>query len=124
MRPATRNPAQGRDTVRTLCPEFTSFFIPVAGRSTLAYHRDVPTAGDAGVELCWERRGHGEALLLIQGMRGTHLTWGERFLSRLEPDFDCVLFDNRGIGNSADAAGPFTIADLAADALAVMDAAG
>src|SRR6201996_5300774 len=81
-------------------------------------------AGDAGAELYWERSGRGEPLLLIQGMSGTHLTWGERFLSRLEPDFDCVVFDNRGIGNSADAAGPFTIADLAADALAVMDAAG
>jgi pimeloyl-ACP methyl ester carboxylesterase len=57
-------------------------------------------------------------------MSGTHLTWGEPFLTRLEADFDCVIFDNRGIGNSADAAGPFTIADLAADPLTVMDAVG
>ena len=84
----------------------------------------MPTAGDAGVELYWERRGRGEPLLLIQGMSGTHLTWGEPFLSRLEPDFDCVVFDNRGIGNSAEVSGPFTIAELADDALAVMDAAG
>jgi 3-oxoadipate enol-lactonase len=84
----------------------------------------VATTGDAGSELFWERSGSGEPLLLIQGMSGTHLAWGEPFLSRLEPDFDCVVFDNRGIGNSADAAGEFTTADLAADALAVMDAAG
>jgi pimeloyl-ACP methyl ester carboxylesterase len=57
-------------------------------------------------------------------MSGTHLTWGEPFLSQLEGDFDCVIFDNRGIGNSAEAAGPFTIADLAGDALTVMDAVG
>jgi pimeloyl-ACP methyl ester carboxylesterase len=57
-------------------------------------------------------------------MSGTHLTWGEPFLTRLEDDFDCVIFDNRGIGNSAEAAGPFTIADLAADPLTVMDAVG
>jgi 3-oxoadipate enol-lactonase len=84
----------------------------------------VPTAGDAGVELYWERTGAGEPLLLIQGMSGTHLTWGRPFLSRLEVDFDCVAFDNRGIGNSPVVSEPFTIADLAADALAVMDAAG
>jgi 3-oxoadipate enol-lactonase len=84
----------------------------------------VPTAGDAGIELYWERSGRGEPLLLIQGMSGTHLAWGEPFLSRLEADFDCVVFDNRGIGNSAEVSEPFTIADLAADALAVMDAAG
>jgi pimeloyl-ACP methyl ester carboxylesterase len=74
--------------------------------------------------LYWKRSGRGEPLLLIQGMSGTHLTWGEPFLSRLEPDFDCVVFDNRGIGNSAEVSEPFTIADLAGDALAVMDAAG
>jgi 3-oxoadipate enol-lactonase len=90
----------------------------------VAYDHGVPTAGDAGAELYWERRGRGEPLLLIQGMSGTHLTWGEPFLTRLEADFDCVIFDNRGIGNSAEAAGPFTIADLAADPLTVMDAVG
>jgi len=84
----------------------------------------VPKAGDAGAELYWERSGRGKPLLLIQGMSGTHLTWGEPFLSRLEPDFDCVVFDNRGIGNSDEVSAPFTIADLAGDALAVMDAAG
>ncbi len=84
----------------------------------------MPTAENAGGELFWQRTGSGEPLLLIQGMSGTHLTWGEPFLSRLEPDFECVVFDNRGIGNNDPVAEPFTIADLAADALAVMDAAG
>src|ERR1700761_2059279 len=81
-------------------------------------------AGDAGAELYWERSGRGEPLLLIQGMSGTHLTWGEPFLSRLEPDFDCVVFDNRGIGNSDEVSEPFTIAELAEDALKGMAAAG
>jgi 3-oxoadipate enol-lactonase len=84
----------------------------------------VPKAGDAGTEVYWERSGAGEPLLLIQGMSGTHLTWGEPFLSLLRPHFDCVVFDNRGIGNSDEVETPFTIAELAADALAVMDAAG
>jgi 3-oxoadipate enol-lactonase len=89
----------------------------------MPYDRRVATAGDAGAGLYWERSGRGEPLLLIQGMSGTHLAWGEPFLSRLEPDFDCVVFDNRGIGNSAEVTQPFTISDLAADTVAVMDAA-
>lgn len=84
----------------------------------------MPTVGEAGSGLFWERSGAGEPLLLIQGMSGTHVTWGEPFLSRLRPDFDCVVFDNRGIGNSDVVEAAFTIADLAGDALAVMDAAG
>jgi len=95
-----------------------------AKQPAMAYDAGVPTAGNAGLELYWERSGAGEPLLLIQGMSGTHVTWGEPFLSRLEADFDCVVFDNRGIGNSAEVSEPFRIADLAADAVAVMDAAG
>jgi pimeloyl-ACP methyl ester carboxylesterase len=90
----------------------------------MAYDRGVPTAGEAGTELFWERSGRGEPLLLIQGLSGTHLSWGEPFLSQLESDFECIAFDNRGIGNSGAAPEPFTIAELAADALAVLDAAG
>jgi 3-oxoadipate enol-lactonase len=90
----------------------------------VAYDPRVPTAGEAGAELYWERSGTGEPLLLIQGMSGTRVSWGDPFLSRLQADFDCVVFDNRGIGDSADATAAFTTADLAADALAVMDAAG
>ncbi|MBS1846146.1 MAG: alpha/beta fold hydrolase [Actinobacteria bacterium] len=87
------------------------------------YDAAVSRTGDAGVEIFWERSGAGEPLLLIQGMSGTHVSWGEPFLSHLRPDFDCVVFDNRGIGNSAEVEGHFTIGELAADALAVMDAA-
>jgi 3-oxoadipate enol-lactonase len=84
----------------------------------------VPKVGDAGAEIYWERSGAGEPLLLIQGMSGTRISWGEPFLDALRPHFDCVVFDNRGIGDSDIVEAPFTIADLAADALAVMDAAG
>jgi 3-oxoadipate enol-lactonase len=94
------------------------------GSRLSGYDAAVPTTGDAGAEIFWERSGAGEPLLLIQGMSGTHVAWGEPFMSRLRSDFDCVVFDNRGIGNSAETEAPFTIADLAADALAVMDAAG
>jgi 3-oxoadipate enol-lactonase len=73
-------------------------------------------------ELHFERRGAGEPLLLVQGMSGHSLHWGEPFLCALERDFELVLYDHRGVGRSAPHAAPFTIADLAADALGLLDA--
>jgi pimeloyl-ACP methyl ester carboxylesterase len=55
-------------------------------------------------------------------MSATHLTWGRPFLDELEPHFDCTVFDNRGMGLSGEAELPFTIADMAADTAALLDA--
>jgi pimeloyl-ACP methyl ester carboxylesterase len=74
-----------------------------------------------GHDLHVERRGSGEPLLLIQGMTGHSLHWGEAFLCALERDFELVLYDHRGVGRSAPSDRPFTIVDLAADALAVLE---
>lgn len=76
------------------------------------------------MELNYVRRGQGEPLLLIQGMSGTHVSWGDPFLARLEQDFDVVAFDNRGIGYSPEAADPFTIAELADDAAQLLERLG
>ena len=70
------------------------------------------------------RRGEGEPLLLIQGMSGNHLAWGEPFLSDLERDFDVVAYDHRGVGRSSAVTDPFTITDLADDAAALIAALG
>ncbi|MEJ7787082.1 MAG: alpha/beta fold hydrolase [Solirubrobacteraceae bacterium] len=67
------------------------------------------------------RRGAGEPLLLIQGMSGHHLHWGERFMAALEADFDCIAIDHRNTGMSPQADEPFTLGDLAEDAAAVLD---
>jgi pimeloyl-ACP methyl ester carboxylesterase len=83
----------------------------------------IATIGD-GRDLFYVRRGSGEPLLLIQGMAGHHNIWGEPFLSRLEQHFDVVAFDNRGIGDSTDVPGDFTILDMAGDALALLDELG
>lgn len=79
-----------------------------------------------GHDLHYVRRGTGEPLLLIQGMSGNHLHWGEPFLARLEGDFDLIAYDHRGIGHSSAVHEPFTLADLADDAaglLAALDVA-
>jgi 3-oxoadipate enol-lactonase len=77
-----------------------------------------------GRRLFHQRRGAGEPLLLIQGMSGTHLAWGEPFLAELERDFEVVAYDHRGIGRSDRVDAPFTIAELAADAAGLLDELG
>jgi len=72
-------------------------------------------------ELHYERAGTGEPLLLIQGMSGTHVAWGEPFLKGLRESFDVVVFDNRGIGLSAPIDGAFTIAEMAEDTAGLLD---
>lgn len=84
----------------------------------------MPAAEFRGRRVHYERRGAGEPLLLIQGMGGHHASWGEAFVSALEPHFDLVSYDHRGIGESTDVPGPFTIADLAADTVDLLDVLG
>jgi 3-oxoadipate enol-lactonase len=84
----------------------------------------MPSVDAGGTELHFERAGVGEPMLLIQGMSATHLTWGRPFLAPLEESFECIVFDNRGMGLSGPAELPFAIADLAGDTVALLDALG
>ena len=78
----------------------------------------------AGREFHYERAGSGEPLLLIQGMSGTHVSWGESFKGALEESFDVVAFDNRGIGLSGPIDGPFTIVEMAEDTAGLLEELG
>ncbi|MGE5281341.1 MAG: alpha/beta fold hydrolase [Chloroflexota bacterium] len=82
----------------------------------------MPHVDASGTELHYLRGGEGEPLLLIQGMSATHLTWGRPFLDEMERSFECIVFDNRGMGLSGEAEMPFTIADMATDTAALLDA--
>lgn len=78
---------------------------------------------DAGnVELSYERSGSGPPLLLIMGLSGTMLHWGQPFMQSLRGDFDVISYDNRGVGASSRVESPFSIADMAADAAGLMAA--
>lgn len=74
--------------------------------------------------LSYRRRGSGPPLLLIMGMAGHAGMWRDDFVDRLAADFEVVTYDHRGIGDSTDVPGPFSITELAADAAALLDAIG
>ncbi len=78
---------------------------------------------DAGnVQLSYERSGSGPPLLLIMGLSGTLLHWGEPLMERLRADFETIVYDHRGVGASTRVEAPFSIADLARDAAGLLDA--
>jgi len=62
-------------------------------------------------------------LVLIQGLGFDRHGW-EPVLPKLRRHFRLVLVDNRGSGRSGQPAGSFSVADMADDIVAVLDAAG
>ena len=84
-------------------------------------------ARSGALRIAYERRGilHWRRpwLVLIQGMGMDRLGW-EPVLRKLRRHFRLVLVDNRGSGHSDRPTGSITVADMADDIVAVLDAAG
>jgi 3-oxoadipate enol-lactonase len=80
----------------------------------------MPAISAGEIELDYERSGEGPPLLMIMGMSGTALHWGEPFLEALRPHFEVIVYDHRGVGASSRLEGPLTIAQLAGDAAHVL----
>ena len=76
-----------------------------------------------GVELYWEQRGAGPRLLFCNGS-GTTLQAVRPLLDLVAARFDLLAWDYRGLGRSVPLGGPYTMADLAADAAGLLQIAG
>jgi pimeloyl-ACP methyl ester carboxylesterase len=73
------------------------------------------------VRIAYEVRGTGEPLLMIHGLGYDRFGWGP-LPDLLAADFSVVLMDNRGVGESDAPEGPYSVSQLAEDAIAVLDA--
>jgi len=78
------------------------------------------TIGD--IEFGYERAGSGEPVLLVMGLGTPRIGWFSQF-SFLSQRYDVTSFDNRGVGETV-ATAPWTMHDMAADAVAIADAFG
>ncbi len=73
--------------------------------------------------LYWNELGSGPPILLIMGLSFTHEMWA-RVLPGLTSRYRAIFFDNRGMGRSDVPPGPYSIRQMADDAVAVLDGAG
>jgi 3-oxoadipate enol-lactonase len=76
-----------------------------------------------GVRIYWEEAGEGEPLVLIMGLASTIDMW-HRTKPMVVGHYRTILIENRGVGRSDVPPPPYTIASMASDVAAVMDAAG
>ena len=82
----------------------------------------MPIARNGPVELFYEGVGSGPAVLLISGQAMTLDAWW-RTVPELSGSFRVLTFDNRDIGRSSRWPLPYVVAQMADDAVAVLDAA-
>jgi pimeloyl-ACP methyl ester carboxylesterase len=83
----------------------------------------MPFAENQGAKIYWDEQGQGEPVLLVMGLGYTAHMW-YRMRPRWAAQYRTVAFDNRGVGRSDVPPGPYSIALMASDAAAVLDAAG
>ena len=83
----------------------------------------MPVAEIGDLSLYYEIIGQGEPLVMIRGVGSNVDHWYDQ-VPALSQKFRLLVFDNRGIARSSDPGGPFSIGDMAADTIALMDAVG
>jgi 3-oxoadipate enol-lactonase len=76
-----------------------------------------------GATIYWDEQGSGEPLLLIMGLSYPSYMW-HRSRPLLARCYRTIALDNRGVGQSDAPPGVYSIALMASDAVAVLDAAG
>jgi 3-oxoadipate enol-lactonase len=100
----------------------TSALAILSGRS-VEYGGSMPFVENQGSKIYWDEQGTGEPLLLIMGLSYPSYMW-HRSRSVLRECYRTIALDNRGIGQSDVPPGTYSIALMASDAAAVLDAAG
>jgi pimeloyl-ACP methyl ester carboxylesterase len=76
-----------------------------------------------GVDIYVERQGQGPPLLFLNGS-GQSLEGARPLVDAIATRFDLVAHDQRGLGRTSVPPGPYSMADYAADAAAVLDHVG
>ena len=75
------------------------------------------------LELYYEEQGEGPPILLVAGIPAIASDWGP-LVERLAPRRRVIAYDNRGSGRSTVTPGPYTTAQLAEDAVTLLDHLG
>lgn len=86
----------------------------------------MPVSSANGIDIYWENHGPAEAprVLFIGGSGGDLRKAPNVFDGPLAKSANVISYDQRGLGRTSKPQGPYTMADYADDAAALMDAAG
>src|SRR3990172_6878349 len=76
-----------------------------------------------GIQIAYDRHGSATPLVLLHGYPLDHTIWNE-VVPILEDDFDLIIPDLRGFGQSDVVEAQYTMADMAADIAALLDELG
>jgi pimeloyl-ACP methyl ester carboxylesterase len=74
-----------------------------------------------GIALNYEISGEGDPLVLVMGTSGSIPLWGE-IIPRLAASYRVIAFDNRGLGGSERGEGAISVASMAEDTSALLEA--
>ena len=80
----------------------------------------MPKAALGSIELHYERQGDGSPLAFISGLGANRGLWNP-VVEILRDRYECITFDNRGIGESSRPDSGYTISDLTRDTLGLLD---
>ena len=72
------------------------------------------------VDLFYADDGQGPAIVWLQGLGADHAAWSAQVFI-FQAGFRCVRPDNRGVGQTRDRGGDFTIGELARDVVGLLD---
>src|ERR1700742_1214076 len=81
----------------------------------------MPVLAAGGLRIYYERRGSGPPLLFLNGSGATLATSGF-LLDLFTARFDVAAHDQRGLGRTGVPPGPYSMAEYARDACALLDA--
>ncbi|MBV1957413.1 alpha/beta hydrolase [Streptomyces sp. BV333] len=83
----------------------------------------MPFVNTDGIRLAYERQGQGEPVLLIMGSGAAGRVWTMHQTPALNAaGYETITFDNRGIGGSDAPPGMYTLDELVADTVGLMEA--
>jgi len=83
----------------------------------------MPKVSVGDIELYYEEHGSGDPLLLIMGLGADANGWMLQ-TPEFAKHYKTIVFDNRGVGRSAKPAGPYSIPQMADDAVALLEHLG
>ncbi len=80
----------------------------------------MPFAKINGINLYYEVYGTGKPIVFVSGFSTHHMTWLS-YVEDFKKDYQMIVFDNRGAGQTSAPTSPYTVETMADDTIGLMD---